>query len=136
MYFTYFYIITAPENITDSYLYHHWDNSTGPFYQSITSAECKKRCKESDGEMIAKSHLNEKVQNQVLNLLNGRPNFNVTKSSIENNSNIFDMHFHIAAWFDHRTGIGYWDTGERIQEKYWLKKSDCDDQCTDQVSNI
>ena len=115
MYFTYFYIITAPENNTDSYLYNKWDNSTGRFYQSITSAECKKRCHDFGGEIISKSHVDVRVQGQVLNLLNGRPNFNVTISSIKNNSNIFDMHFHIAAWFDHRTGIGYWDTGERIQ---------------------
>ena len=101
---------------------------------SMTSTECKRSCHDSDGEIISKSYLNSKVQDKVLNLLNGRPADNVSRSFVENNSNFVDMHFHISASFDHRTGIGYWDGGERIKEKYWLKRSDC--ECTDQVRHF
>ena len=97
----------------------------------MTSTECKRSCHDSDGEIISKSYLNSKVQDKVLNLLNGRPADNVSRSFVENNSNFVDMHFHISALFDHRTGIG---CGERIKEKYWLKRSDC--ECTDQVRHF
>ena len=100
----------------------------------MTSAKCKKSFHDSDGEIISKGQLNSKVQGEVMHLLNGRPAVNLTKSAVGNNSNFFDMHFHVSASFDHRTGIGHWDDGERIQEKFWLKRSDC--ECTDQVSNF
>ena len=113
----------------------------------MTSKECKKSCHESDGEIISKSHVNARAQGKVLNFLNERPiqfdysgnrePVELAASSMDNKSNIIEMQFHISAWFDHRTGNGYWDAaGEQIDEKYWLKKSDCDDQCIDQVSNI
>jgi len=68
----------------------------------MTSTECKRSCHDSDGEIISKSQLNSKAQGKVLNLLNGRPAVNHSKSSVENNPNFVDMHFHISASFDHR----------------------------------
>ena len=40
----------------------------------------------------------------------------------------FDMHFHISASFDQRTGFGFWDGGERIKKfRMYLNRFD-DDQ--------